>query len=648
MSNVSDTKSLPFFKDFPLDPAIQGALAKAGFEHPTEIQAKTLPILLTDKPTDFHGQAQTGTGKTLAFGLPLLHRIDRTSKETQALIVAPTRELAVQICESLRPMASVIGVSLEAIYGGVSMEAQLQKIRRGVQLVIGTPGRVLDHLRRGSLNFDHVKTLVLDEADIMLDMGFKEDIDTLLEELPENRSIWLFSATVKGGIYQILKDHMTNPQSARVSKDDVVAQSTKHYFCVVPQHSRLNALCRFIECSPDFYGFIFCQTRILASQIAEQLLLRGYRVGALHGELSQAQRDIIIKRFRAKDISIVVATDVAARGIDVANLTHVVNFSLPEDQESYIHRSGRTGRAGKEGLAITFINKHELRDVKEMQRKFNVTIDPLNVPDRSSIIAMRMQTIQDYVTKLSAQVPSENQTTQCSEIVQALSEESSKHILSRMLYDMFLKDVDNDRFSETPNLDAAGAQNSQSRSLPAGLSELTINVGSDDTVQREDITAIFDNKNIPLEAISKIRILKRCTFIHVLTEQLDACINALHQTVIGGRTVRASKVHEQSGSSEHRGGGSRGNGFRRNSGGGGYRDRSSSPRRRDSGSSFGERPSFGERSERGGERRHNDRGSRPEVYQPHSGRPQNNRRRSSSSSSFGMGGGRNVEYSERE
>ncbi len=647
MNTVPDTKSLPFFKDFPLDPAIQGALAKAGFEHPTEIQAKTLPILLSEKPTDFHGQAQTGTGKTLAFGLPLLHRIDRTRKETQALIVAPTRELAVQICESLRPMASAIGVSLEAIYGGVSMEAQLQKIRRGVQLVIGTPGRVLDHLRRGSLDFDHVKTLVLDEADIMLDMGFKEDIDTLLEELPEDRSIWLFSATVKGGIYQILKDHMTNPQSARVSKDDVVAQSTKHYFCVVPQHSRLNALCRFIECSPDFYGFIFCQTRILASQIAEQLLLRGYRVGALHGELSQAQRDIIIKRFRAKDISIVVATDVAARGIDVANLTHVVNFSLPEDQESYIHRSGRTGRAGKEGLAITFINKHELRDVKEMQRKFNVTIEPINVPDRSNIIAMRMQTIQEYVTKLSNEQTPTTQGSSCAEIVAALSEDSAKHIVHRMLYEMFLKDIDNDRFSETPTLDTAGAAGATQRSLPAGLAELTINVGSDDTVQREDITALFENKNIPLEAISKIRILKRCTFIHVLSEQLDACITALHQSIIGGRTVRASKVTEQS-SGEYRGGGNRGgNGFRRNSHGSsnsGYRDRSGGSRRRDGGNSFGgDRPSFGERSS---ERRYTDRGSRPEVYQPHAGRSHNRNKRSSSG--FGMGGGRAVEYSERE
>ena len=355
------------FKDLNLSPESQQTLEKLGFTEPTEIQAKAIPLLLS-KPMDFHGQAQTGTGKTLAFGLPLLQRIDAQDRSTQALVVAPTRELALQICDSLKPFAQAAQISIVTIYGGSPMEEQVRALKRGVQVVIGTPGRLNDHLRRKTLNIGAIKTLVLDEADIMLDMGFREEVEEILKHAPENREIWLFSATVKSGISDLISGYMRDTQTVKVAKKTADAATVKQFYCSVPIRQRLPALQRFIESAPDFYGFVFCQTKILTSEIAEQLIRAGYNVGALHGDLSQAQRNLVIKRFKNKEISIVIATDVAARGIDIANLTYVVNYSLPEDLESYVHRIGRTGRAGKTGVAISFIGRSESRTVSLYRR----------------------------------------------------------------------------------------------------------------------------------------------------------------------------------------------------------------------------------------------------------------------------------------
>lgn len=552
MDTSTNSSPKATFQDFGLAPEIQQTLSKCGFERPTEIQEKAIPLLLGSQKIDFHGQAQTGTGKTLAFGIPLLHRINKAERRVQALVIVPTRELAVQICDSLKPLASSIGVTLEAIYGGASIEVQLQKLRRGIHIVVGTPGRILDHLQRGSLHAEHAQTLVLDEADIMLDMGFKEDIDLILDELPESREIWLFSATVKSGIYAILKSHMKNHTSVRVNSADVATTTTKHYFCVTTQHNKLAALCRFIESNPDFYGFIFCQTKILASQIAEQLLVRGYKVGALHGDLSQAQRNIIIKRFRAKDLNIVVATDVAARGIDVAHLTHVINYSLPDDQESYIHRAGRTGRAGRDGIAITFINKHEMRSIRDMQRKFNIEIEPINVPDHTAIMNVRLGTIGSYLTELHER----KANTTCDEVISALSDEACRKTLGHVLYDMFLKQVDDrENFVQTPSLDSSSnydSKNYDGKSADA-VAEISINVGSDDGATREDIVALFESKDIVLDTITKIRVLKRCTFVHTSPDKIHEYLKLLQGASVKGRPARATQVT----SMPERGGGSR-------------------------------------------------------------------------------------------
>lgn len=522
------------FKELNLAPSLEKILDDLGFIEPTEIQQKAIPLLLTHKKVDFHGQAQTGTGKTLAFGIPLLHKIDSSTKSPQALIVAPTRELAVQIKDSIAALARAMNIRIEAIYGGVSMEEQVSALRRGCHIVVGTPGRLNDHLRRRTLSVADVKTLVLDEADIMLDMGFKEEVDEILHYVAKNREIWLFSATTKAGIADIMRSHMHDTVSVRVSRKQVATEGTKQYYCIVPYRSKMQALHRFIESAPDFYGFIFCQTKILTSDVAEQLIKRGYNVGALHGDMSQAQRNIVIKKFKNGDLSIVVATDVAARGIDVANLTHVINYSVPEDHESYIHRIGRTGRAGKEGIAITLINKQDVRLIQYIQRKFTVAINPIDVPSREIIVKARIEGAHQYMDHIANVSPATDPLIEA--LVEKLSPEKLRSTLAHILHDKFLSNLEHDDISFTP---------SQRAYLPEEAQEIFINVGSDDGVTREDvITYLTKTGYVKDEQIQKVRVIKRRSFIQLSAECITPVMNALRGTSLGGRRTRISLIEE--------------------------------------------------------------------------------------------------------
>lgn len=527
------------FKDFNLNAAIQQTLDSMGFTEPTEIQKKAIPAILAQQKIDVHGQAQTGTGKTLAFGIPLLHRINKESKKTQALIVAPTRELALQIYDSLKPFAQAMGISIEAIVGGMSMESQMRNLKKGAHIVVGTPGRLNDHVRRRTLDLMSLVTLVLDEADIMLDMGFKEEVDEILACAAKDREIWLFSATVKPGIKAIMRDHMTDPLSVCVAKSPTATVTTKQYFCTVPMKSRLAALCRFIESAPEFYAFIFCQTKILTSEIAEQLLLRGYKVGALHGDMSQAQRNLVIKKFKNKELTIVVATDVAARGIDIANLTHVVNYSLPEDHESYVHRVGRTGRAGKEGVAITFISRSETRLIQMLQRKFNFVIEPVDVPSKEQILQGRIAQIREQLERQEApaklsEVPQEFQA-----MLAQLTEEQLRTHVGILLYEKFLSTfMQEEDIVSTPSRLDVGSENQQ---------ELYITVGSDDPGLTKE--AVMDHLLglgvVQEDQVIKIRSIKRRTFIEVVPEKVAAVIDALQGTMLAGRRIRAQMVEPE-------------------------------------------------------------------------------------------------------
>lgn len=544
------------FKNLSLAPNIAKALDVLGFEKPTEIQSKAIPMLLTTKKVDFHGQAQTGTGKTLAFGIPLIQTIDESNKNVQALIVAPTRELVVQITQSLRSVAQFTTISIESIYGGVSMENQISALRRGVNIVVGTPGRLNDLLRRRSLSLQGLKTLVLDEADIMLDMGFKEEVDEILKYASNDRQIWLFSATVKQGIHDIMQKHMKNPLSVRVSQQNVGTSSTSQFFCVVPMRDRIAALSRFIDSVPGFYGFIFCQTKILTAEVSEYLMRRGYKANALHGDMSQVQRNRVIKKFKQKDFTVLVATDVAARGIDVSDLTHVVNYSLPEDQESYIHRVGRTGRAGKEGVAITFISNSEVRHINSLQRKFKLTINPIEVPTSDTIAKARIDQAAEYLTAAIAHKDeTSSYLSQLHDMVQKHSHEALSNAVASLLHDQFLKHLEDDqaiKFSSTSQAAERYSENGSGSTSGSGSTnpdsqEIYLNVGSDDGLTKETIREFLKkNSNLPEALIEKIKVIKRRTFIVIPNSHIDALRSSLQGQMLGGRKVRVDLTHDDS------------------------------------------------------------------------------------------------------
>ncbi len=528
------------FKDFNLNAALNQALEGLGFEKPTEIQAKSLPLLLTPAKVDFHGQAQTGTGKTLAFGLPLLNKIDSLNRDTQALIVAPTRELVVQICQSLRQVAQHMRVSIQPIYGGASMHEQLRALKNGAQIVVGTPGRLNDHLRRKTLSLKNLDVLVFDEADIMLDMGFKDEVDEILNYAPAQRQIWLFSATVKPGIDQIKKKYMKNALVVSASPQQIGCGNTKQYYCIVPARQKTESLARFIDSVPEFYGFVFCQTKMLAIEVTEHLARLGYKVGSLHGDMSQVQRNRMIKQFKNREFTVLIATDIAARGLDINDITHVVNYSLPSDQESYIHRIGRTGRAGKLGIAITFITKTEQYKVMALTRRFRVTIESINVPSEQQLMNMQLQRMEDFlqVTQEVAQGDKAN----LDHIVGMLGRQEPqrlKEVLATLLKDKFFK-----QFTPQPVESSQFASPTRQvfdDALDANMQELCLNVGAQDGVTKGQVIDYVRTKSeINQNSISKVRVIRHRTFLVVDAGIAHQLKGDLEGHTLGGRTVRVN------------------------------------------------------------------------------------------------------------
>jgi ATP-dependent RNA helicase DeaD len=525
------------FKDFSLSAELKRALETLGLTTPTDIQAKAIPLLLEQKKIDFHGQAQTGTGKTLAFGLPLLESIDTTSIKTQTLIVAPTRELVLQICESLTKAAQFTRISVVPIYGGVSIERQLRDLRRGAHVIIGTPGRLNDHLRRKSLSLKDLATLVLDEADIMLDMGFRQEIEEILTYAPRQRNIWLFSATVKQGIEELKREHMSNPVVVRTTKQQTTTSNTMQYYCVVPSRLRLPALCRFIDKAEDFYGVIFCQTKILASEVAETLSRRGYGVNALHGDMDQNIRNSVITKFKNKEFGILVATDVAARGIDVSCLTHVVNFSLPEDQESYVHRIGRTGRAGKDGTAITFIGRSEIRRLQQVARRFSANINPIDVPSLPEVMQARITQAHAYLAGVLASSTTNKAPDNLRDAIAELSQEQLITICSSMVHEKFLKGYDGDHdihFGSSADTHTPRTQGSDDRQ------EIVLHIGSEDGITRQDIVQYCTSDTIDMNLVERIRVIKKRSFLVVPVRIAQSLAQELKNKLIQGKKVRVA------------------------------------------------------------------------------------------------------------
>ncbi|MES2962234.1 MAG: DEAD/DEAH box helicase [Pseudomonadota bacterium] len=393
--------NLTKFRDLGLSEMMLNSLHKKGFEEPTPIQAQTIPFLLANKK-DLIGKAQTGTGKTAAFGIPIIENIVPDSKRVQAIILAPTRELAIQVAEELSSFAEEQKTRIIAVYGGQPIERQISRLQRGVDIVVGTPGRILDHLERRTLDISKVSYIVLDEADEMLNMGFIDDIEAILKAAPKERRTVLFSATMPDHIERLAKKYMGPYEVIAVARDNISKANIQQIYFEVPQSDKFEALFRIIDVEASFYGLVFCRTKIDADEISHKLANRGCRAEAIHGDLSQGQREKVLQKFRGKKITVLVATDVAARGIDIDNLTHVINYSLPQDPESYVHRIGRTGRAGKTGIAITLITPSEYRKLVSIQRMSNMTITKQKVPNVSDVIESKKQRIKTSLMDIIA------------------------------------------------------------------------------------------------------------------------------------------------------------------------------------------------------------------------------------------------------
>lgn len=388
------------FTDFGLNDNIIKAISELGFESPTPIQEKTIPAITTSN-ADLVALAQTGTGKTAGFGLPILQMIDTKAKSVQTLILCPTRELCLQITNDMTRFAKYIdNLSIVAIYGGTSIFPQIKQLQAGAHIVVGTPGRVLDVINRGALKINNIKWLVLDEADEMLNMGFQEDLDSILSTTPESKQTLLFSATMPDGVREIAMNYMHDAEEISVGKKNSGAENVRHEYYMVKAADRYLALKRLADINPNIYGIVFCRTRSETKEVADKLIQDGYNADALHGDLSQAQRDSVMNKFRNKSLQLLIATDVAARGLDVNELTHVINYNLPDDPEIYIHRSGRTGRAGKSGISMTIIHSREMRKIKELEKLVGKPFEAKKVPNGEEICEKRLYSVLDKLERV--------------------------------------------------------------------------------------------------------------------------------------------------------------------------------------------------------------------------------------------------------
>ena len=385
------------FKQTRLHPDILKAITKMGFETPTPIQAKTIPHLMASAH-DLIATAQTGTGKTAAFGLPSIHLTDIEDRRTQTLVLCPTRELCIQITKDLGNFSKYInGMNILAVYGGASIQSQIKSLKKGAQIVIGTPGRTKDLIKRKRLNISHVARVILDEADEMLTMRFKEDLEMILAQTPQKKQTLLFSATMSKRVVEITKSYMNNPLEIAAARMNIAADNVQHIYYMVNAKDRYEAIKRIIDINPGIYGIVFCRTRRETKEVANKLMHDGYNADTLNGDLSQVQRDDVMGRFRNRQLQILVATDVAARGLDVDDLSHVINFNLPDDDEIYVHRSGRTGRAGKKGISIIIIHTREIRKIREIEKKSSITFIRETVPSGLDICKKRLYTLIDKV-----------------------------------------------------------------------------------------------------------------------------------------------------------------------------------------------------------------------------------------------------------
>lgn len=565
------------FEELGLKSEVLKSIQEMGFEAPTPIQQKAIPHLLGIE-SDFVGLAQTGTGKTAAFGLPLISNLDLKSKNPQGLVICPTRELCLQISKDLENYSKYLKTKIVAVYGGTDIRKQMKDIKNGVNIIVATPGRLVDLINRRAVSLADVEYVVLDEADEMLNMGFKEDIDNILQATPEWKNVWLFSATMPKEVAAISKNYMDNPLEVSIGHKNQTNENIEHIYYVVKERDRYDALKRLIDANPGIYGLIFCRTRRETALVAEKLAKEKYSAEPLHGDLSQAQRDRVMERFRAKDIQILVATDVAARGIDVDNITHVLNYNLPDDIENYTHRSGRTARAGNKGQSLVLVNTRETGKIRMIEKVIRTQFALGTIPDAHTICELQLMKLVNAV--IETEVKEKDIEKFLPTIFNAFEGFTKEEVIKHFVSAEFNRFIDYyDRAGDlnakpgrsNDNDDRSGRRDRRSGRQEEGKTRFFVNIGKRDGLNPGGLLRVIcDSTGLTSSNIGRIDVMTSFSFFEADDAHADVILKEANGTEYEGHQVSVEITKSKDG------GGRSGGGDRRRSGGGGGDRRRSS------------------------------------------------------------------------
>ena len=531
------------FSELGLSQPIVDAIAEMGFSEPTPIQQQVIPQLLKDD-TDLVGLAQTGTGKTAAFGLPLIELVDSADDFTQALVLAPTRELCLQVANELNAFGKYCKqLRIVAVYGGADISRQIKDVKRGAQIIVATPGRLRDLIRRKAVNLGEVSYLVLDEADEMLNMGFKEEIDDILQNTPEDKLTWLFSATMPAEVRRIAEDYMIDPLEVSSGKPNTSNADIDHQYVMVRRHQKYDVLRRFLDYDPECFALVFTRTRRDAQELSEQLAQDGYQADALHGDMSQAQRDNVMLRFRNRRLQILVATDVAARGIDVQDISHVFHYNIPDDLAFYTHRSGRTGWGGSEGISLVIANPNDEPLLKSIEKRLKINFTEAHIPTGEEICARRLlHEIRD-LREVPIKKELETFIPRVSEELVSLDREALIRKITALSFRGGLQD-----YLNAPDLNSGGRRKHDRTTQGGPMVRLFINVGQIDLNSKGDLLRLIcDNADIPGSAIGRIDFRPKHTFFDVEEGIAERVISKLQRVSLEGRSLRINRDDAKSG-----------------------------------------------------------------------------------------------------
>lgn len=520
------------FSSLGISPKLLEAVSALGFQSPTEVQQKAIPILL-EKQTDIVVLAQTGTGKTAAFGLPMLQQIDTTSKSAQGLVIAPTRELCVQISKELTKYASSIkGLNIVSVYGGASINDQAKQIKKGAQILVATPGRMQDMIRRKYVNISSIGFCILDEADEMLNMGFKEDITNILSHTPSDKQTWLFSATMPKEVARIAREFMDNPLEITVGTKNAASTNIKHEYYLVAGRERYNALKRLSDTHPNIYSIVFCRTKRDTQRVAEKLIEDGYSAGALHGDLSQNQRDLVMKAFRAKQIRTLVATDVAARGIDVDNISHVIHYQLPDEIETYTHRSGRTGRASSSGTSMIILTKGELGKIRTLERIINAKISAQEIPDVNAILSKQLYHFAEKIKSTKVDPDINAYLTDATNIFDAFSKAELIQKLMSVEFNRL-----NSYYQKQSNSISKIASD-KNHSKKDADARYTINIGSRDDYNWKHLKSfLVDFLSLQADDVYHVDVMENHAYFNTAIDKKEYVLAAFDDLSLEGRSI---------------------------------------------------------------------------------------------------------------